>query len=121
MEPQDVPEAVERARRLLNEVIRLSAGCPQTIRDGSIERALLDLSRSLRVVEEALGPRDVVRRPFTGLSTEAELLGGLAMALRLRMIQLGRTNVSGVEDFIRRLEDLLRRASVQLGVRAEQQ
>ncbi|MGC9210028.1 MAG: hypothetical protein ACP5FT_02015 [Acidilobus sp.] len=116
MEPQDIADALEKARRSLKKVESLYFSSPQSIRDGSLERALLELARSLKVVEEAMEAQRVIRRPFTGLSTEAELLSGLATALRLRMIQVGRINVSGVGDFLRRVEDLLRRAREELGL-----
>ncbi len=106
---------MERVRSSLRRVYELYLRGPEAIRDGSMERALLDLSASLRRIEEALMSGEVVRRPFSGLSTEAGLLGGLAMAMRMRMTQLGRTDISGLEDFYRRLRDLLERASASVG------
>lgn len=115
MEPSELAEALERARVSLRKVYELYSKGPDAIKDGSMEKSLRELSSSLRLIEEALMRSDVVRRPYSGLSTEASLLGGLAMALRLRMNQLGRTDISGLEDFYRRLRDLLERASVSIG------
>ena len=115
MEPSELANALERARSSLRRVYELYSKGPDAIKDGSMERSLWELSSSLRLIEEALMRNDVVRRPYSGLSTEASLLGGLAMALRLRMIQLGRSDISGLEDFYRRLKDLLERASASIG------
>lgn len=115
MEPSELAEVIERARGSLRRVLDLYMRAPESVKDGSMERALLDLAASLRDLEDAMGGGWVVRRPFTGLSTEAQLLGGLAMALRMRMEQLGRTNVTGLEDFLRRVRELVDRASAGLG------
>ena len=102
-------------RAALARVTQLAARIPGSIRDGSLERALRDLSQELSRIELAQSQLQVVRRPYTGLSDEAKLLGDYAEALRLRMMQLNKDYVSGIEYFQRRLEDLLRRAEQLLG------
>jgi len=114
MESTDVNDALGRVREALARVLDLYAKGAISIRDGSMERALLELARSLRSMEALVGPQEVVRRPYAGLSTEVELLSGLATALRLRMIQVGKVNVSGVEDFFKRLRDVVERLNSAL-------
>ena len=108
-------EAREGLRAALARVSQLAAMIPGSIKDGTLERALRDLSQELSRVETAQAQLQVVRRPYTGLSDEAKLLGDYAEALRLRMMQLNKDYVSGLEYFQRRLEDLLRRAERLLG------
>ncbi len=94
---------------VLRRVIELRARAPQSIRDGSLERALRELSARVGALEftAQAGSWQVVRRPFSGLSSEAYLLSEMAMALRLRMEQVGRAEISGLSYFYRRLDKLI--------------
>ena len=87
MEPADVNDALGRVREALARVLDLYAKGAISIRDGSMERALLELARSLRPMEALVGPQEVVRRPYVGLSTEVELLSGLRETTEKRTVE----------------------------------
>jgi hypothetical protein len=91
--------------RLLSRVVELEGRAPESIADGSMEEALRELAEALRDREE--GGQQVVRRPYVGVSTEVRLLSEMALALRLRMLQTGRQNVSGLSYFYHRLDEVI--------------
>lgn len=100
MEPHDV-------YRVLTYVVELESKIPDSIEDGSLERALRDLAEALSESSRPTSGLEVVRRPFSDISTEVRLLSEMAMALRLRMLQTGRKDVSGLGYFNRRLDQVI--------------
>ncbi len=78
---------------------------PQSIYYGQLEEALLELQE---LIDEE--PRmEFVKRPYSGLKVELELLIKLVRALRYRMEQSGTYNVSGLDYLSKRIDMLISR------------
>ncbi len=97
---------------VLADLERLRLRVPEAIMEGEAEEALLDAYMVFREYK----PRQLVRRPYSGLDVEARLLAQLAAALRLRMLRAGTPYVSGVDYFNHRLDSLLAKARAALGL-----
>ncbi|MGC9112519.1 hypothetical protein [Acidilobus sp.] len=97
----------ERLSRALYKVVELEGRVPDSIADGSLEEALRELAETLSSLELSAREPQVVRRPYTGISTEVKLLSEMALALRLRMLQTGRHNVIGLNYFYHRLDQVI--------------
>jgi len=100
------------AERLILELEELRARVPDSLADGSMEEALSDAAHIFRGVKYN---QQFVRRPYSTLSSEAELLYQLARALRMRMNHTGLYMISGVSHFNTRLDRFLEKARQTLG------
>jgi hypothetical protein len=106
----------ELLTQLVKEVEDLSLRIPDSLVDGSLESALKEISTYLSPVEPVKSAGFVVYTPlYQGLKEEAKMLAALAEALRLRMEHLGRTDLSGVDYFKKKLNEFLRRLRASLG------
>jgi len=110
----------EKTHELLTELVKeienLSLRMPESLADGSMESALREMASYLNPVEPVKSNGFIVYTPlYQGLKDEAEMLANLAGALRLRMEQLGRNEVSGIDYFKKKLEEFLRKVRASLG------
>ncbi len=102
--------------QLVKEVESLSLNIPDSLADGSMESALREMSTYLASKGPIVSAGFTVYKPlYQGLKEEAVMLASLANALRLRMEQLGRKELSGVDYFKKRLEEFLRKVRASLG------
>jgi len=102
--------------QLVKEVEDLSLRIPESLADGSMESALKEISMYLSPEEPVTSAGFIVYTPlYQGLKEEALMLASLAGALRLRMEHLGRTDVTGLDYFKKKLEEFLRRLRASLG------
>ena len=106
------PEWRRAAERLVLELEELRLRVPESLADGSMEEALSDAVHVFRGIQ---AQPQYVRRPYTGLSSEAALLYQLARALRLRIEHTGLHTVSGISHFNHRLDMFLGKARQALG------
>ncbi|MCE4604432.1 MAG: hypothetical protein F7B20_05660 [Aeropyrum sp.] len=109
---------VEEARRSLDLLGELRMKSPRSIYTGDMEEALEEGSEIFRIVEEGGGGRSnwyAVKRPYSAYYVELELLGRMSAALRMRMIELNKLYVSGLDYFHRRLDRAIARGYSLLG------
>lgn len=101
---------------LVKEIEGLSLKIPESIADGSMESALREMASYLSPAGPVKSAGFVVYMPlYQSLKDEADMLANLAGALRLRMEQLGRTEITGIDYFERKLEEFLKKVRAGLG------
>ncbi len=108
-----VPPEYERLREALSYLVRQRLNVPESIYYGYMEEALYDVRVELENVEE---PAPFVRRPYTGLASEADLLYSLARAMRRRMERLGTSRISGVDYLVERIDKFSSRIQATYGL-----
>ena len=101
------------AMEALEEVGEARLGSPETIWTGEMGAALQAAGRAFRALEESLEGSHwyPVRRVYTGVSTDFQLLARMSEALRLRMQMLNTLYVSGLDYFHRRVDRALGRGA----------
>ncbi|BAN90063.1 hypothetical protein [Aeropyrum camini] len=99
------------AKRVLEDIGELRLHSPKTIYTGDMEKALEEGSEVFKLIEKG-GERGwyAVRRPYSGVNVEFYLLSRMSAALRLRMLELNKLYVSGLDYFHRRLDSAVSRA-----------
>ena len=107
------PTLARVAAEVVAEIERQRSRIPYSIIDKSLESSLLDASHVFKRVE----PRgdSIVRRPFTGLDSEAALLYQYTRAVRARMELAGTVRVHGIHHLVTRIDGFLYRAREALG------
>ena len=108
-----VPPEYEGLREALSYLVRQRMSVPESIFYGYMEEALYDVRIELENIEE---PAPLVRRPYTGLSSEADLLYNLARAMRRRMERLGTPRISGVDYLVDRVDAFTSRVQATYGL-----
>lgn len=99
----------------LEEVGEARLGSPETIWSGEMSQALAGAGRAFKALEESLeeGARWYpVRRIYSGVSMDFQLLARMSDALRLRMHALNTLYVSGLDYFHRRVDRALARGAM---------
>ncbi|MCE4613468.1 MAG: hypothetical protein F7C07_06520 [Desulfurococcales archaeon] len=107
------PTLVRMAVEIVADIERQRVRIPYSIVDKSLESSLLDASHVFRKV--ASREHSIVRRPFTGLDSEAALLYQYTRAVRARMELAGTVRVHGIHHLTSRIDRFLYRARESLG------
>ena len=107
-------EMYEEAERALERIVRERSRSPYSIYTGDMEEALAEGSEAFRGLEERPLGWYAVRRLYTGVHVELHLLGKMASALRIRMHELNRIHITGVDYFHWRLDRAVDRANTFL-------
>jgi hypothetical protein len=106
--PDMGPEARLRVlREMLSELQTLRNRIPESVADGSLEEALMEVSNY--VPSKAPLIAGTYRILYTDLSIEAKMLAQLAAAMRIRMARSGSHYISGLDYMRRRLDDFIAR------------
>jgi len=105
----------------LEEVMEARLGSPETVWSGEMGQALAGAGAAFKALEESLGGGAwyPVRRVYSGVSTDFQLLASMSEALRLRMHTLNTLYVSGLDYFHRRVDLALARGSDLLAAAGE--
>ncbi len=103
-------ERLLEAEEALEEIVRERARSPYSIYTGDMERALERGSRAFKSIEAEPAGWYPVRRVYTGVHVEFQLLGRMAWALRVRMRELNTLRVTGLDYFHWRLDKTVERA-----------
>ncbi|BAA79890.1 hypothetical protein APE_0906 [Aeropyrum pernix K1] len=101
----------KEAKRVLEDIGELRLHSPKTIYTGDMEEALEEGSEVFRLIESGGNPGwYAVRRPYSGVNIEFYLLSRMSAALRLRMMELNKLYVTGLDYFHKRLDSAVSRA-----------
>ncbi|MEB3844096.1 MAG: hypothetical protein LRS48_00255 [Desulfurococcales archaeon] len=114
MTGEPYPAPLRGLAEALVYLIRARLGVPETIAGGLMEEALYDVRMELGMLEDSSA--GLIRRPYTGLTVEADLLYKLARALRYRMERAGTTRITGVDYFVGRLDSFTGRVQRAYGI-----
>jgi len=104
--PRNSLTGVEEIWQAILYLYRQRLNVPESIYFGGLEEALLEL-RDL-VVDLDQAPQ-LIRRPYSGIATEIELLIKLSRAIRYRMEANNTINVTGIDYLINRIDGLISR------------
>ena len=106
--PEMGPEARLRILRdMLAELQTLRNRIPDSVADGSLEEALMEVSNYVPSTTPLIA--GAFRILYTDLAIEAKMLAQLAAAMRLRMFRSRSRYISGLDYMRRRLDDFIAR------------
>ncbi len=98
---------VRLLRELLVELESLRNRVPESVADGSLEEALLEVSNYVPSGDPLIA--GVYRSLYRNLAVEARMLAQLAAAMRTRMERAGTPYITGVDYLRRRLDEFIER------------
>ncbi len=114
MNGEPYPAPLRGLAEALTYLIKARLGVPETIAGGLMEEAIYDVRTELSMLED--GYTGLIRRPYTGLTVEADLLYKLARALRYRMERAGTARITGIDYFVNRIDGFTGRVQRAYGI-----
>ena len=102
--PRNSLTGVEDVWQLIIYLYKQRLNIPESIYFGGLEEALLEIRY---LVEDLDRVPQLIKRPYTGITTEIDLLIKLSRAIRYRMEKNNTLNVTGIDYLVNRIDGLI--------------